>query len=228
MKLASKKLVQAIVLISLGLALMGASPALAPVAVTGVGSSVADPASLPALNEFIGAVQDGDAQRLAGLYVEDVLALPVVQQPAGDPVFVSSRDGEATQFMLADQFGNTGVLAHNHLAGEAFFDIQPGDEIILIFGNGSQAAYRVSQMQRYQALSPNSPYSNFVDLSDAKQKQISATELFHRTFGAGEGNLVLQTCIWQGSEPSWGRLFIIAEPVPASQLAFEGLQVTVN
>lgn len=228
MKLASKKLVQAIVLIGLGLALMGASPALAPVAVTGVGSSVTDPASLPALNEFIDAVQGGDAQRLAGLYVEDVLALPVVQQPAGDPVFVSSRDGEVTQFMLADQFGNTGVLAHNHLAGEAFFDIQPGDEIVLIFGNGSQAAYRVSQMQRYQALSPNSPYSNFIDLSDANQNQISATELFHRTFGAGEGNLVLQTCIWQGNEPSWGRLFIIAEPVPASQLAFEGLRVTVN
>lgn len=228
MKLASKKLVQAIVLIGLGLALMGASPAPSPVAVTGVGRSVADPAALPALNEFIGAVQGGDAQRLAGLYVEDVLALPVVQQPAGDPVFVSSRDGEATQFMLADRFGNKGVLAHNHLAGEAFFNIQPGDEIVLIFGNGSQAAYRVRQMQRYQALSPNSPYSNFVDLSDANQKQISATELFHRTFGAGEGNLVLQTCIWQGSEPSWGRLFIIAEPVSASQLAFEGLRATVN
>jgi hypothetical protein len=228
MKAATKKVVQIIVLASLALVLMGASPAAAPVAVTGSINTASNFSSSPTLDEFVSNVSGGSAEQLAGLYVENVLALPVVQQPSGNAVFVSSREGEVTQFSLASKFGNTGILAHNYLAGQAFFNIQLGDEIVLVKGNGSQVVYRVREMHRFQALSPNSPYSKFIDMSDPNQTQISATDLFYRTFGAGQGNLVLQTCITEGDEPSWGRLFIIAEPVPASQLVFEALQFAVK
>lgn len=228
MKSVISKLLQITLLVSLALTLMGASPAGLAVAVTGSGSSASGEVVTPSLDEFVSSVSGGSLDRLAGVYVEGILALPVVQQPAGNAVFVSPNDGEVTQFSLANKFGNTGILAHNHLAGDAFFNINAGDEIVLVFGNGSRAVYRVREMQSYQALSPNSPYSKFIDLSDPAQTQISATDLFYRTFGDGKGNLVLQTCIWEGDEPSWGRLFVIAEPVPASQLVFAPLQYRVQ
>mgnify|MGYP005847246307 CR=1 FL=1 len=62
------------------------------------------------------------------------------------------------------------------------------------------------------ALSPNSPYSNFVNLDDPERKIISVNDLFFSIY-AQPGRLILQTCIEADGQPSWGRLFIIAAPV---------------
>ncbi|HMB24018.1 MAG TPA: hypothetical protein VKP08_14345, partial [Anaerolineales bacterium] len=53
---------------------------------------------LPDFASFSASVQTGEADALSGVYVQDVLALPVVQQPAGQPYYVSSHEGEITQF----------------------------------------------------------------------------------------------------------------------------------
>ena len=176
-------------------------------------SAAAASAELLSLTDFIAAVQTGDSSRLVGVYVKRVMALRVVQQPAGSPGYVSSTEGVATQFGLAAQYDVIGLLAHNFAAGSKFFDIRSGDRITLVYGDGRTAEYQVSQIHSYQALSPNSASSNFKDLDSGKT--LSAQELFNQVY-TGAPHLTLQTCIQQGDVDSWGRLFIIAQPVPST------------
>ena len=91
---------------------------------------------LPNFSEFSKTVQNGEASVLRGVYVPDVLALPIVQQPAGNAAYVSTDDGKLTQFGMASQFGNVGLLAHNHLSGKSFSKLATGQEVRLVYGNG--------------------------------------------------------------------------------------------
>lgn len=149
-----------------------------------------------------------DRFSLTEIDIRDALRLSVVQQPAGQPGYVSTFDGNVTQFSFASQYGSIGLLAHNYLAGRQFFVISNGDEIDLVYGDGHAEEYIVSEIRKYQALSPTSPYSSFVDLS---QPDLTLTyeDLFYDTYGVG-GRLILQTCISNNGSDSWGRLFIIA------------------
>lgn len=145
-----------------------------------------------------------------GVFAEGVLAFPVIQQPVGNPAFVSSENDVVTEFSMARDYGTLGLIAHNHLAGAAFAGLIEGQEIVIVKDGGQQSTYRITTIEQYQALSPTSPYSNFINLDD--QTQLTATQLFEHTYGV-EGRLVLQTCIAANGQPSWGRLFIIAEPI---------------
>ena len=171
-------------------------------------------ASLPVaqanpLETFAAGVRGGPAGLPAGLFVNDQMAFPVIYQPAGDPGFVSLKAGTVTLFSMTSTYGSIGLLAHNHLAGAQFFQIQPGQVLTLVFGDGSTRPYRVSRTLSFQALAPDSPYSDFVDL--ASGETLNATDLFMRTFGQA-GSLVLQTCIARDGKASWGRYFVIAQP----------------
>ena len=77
----------------------------------------------------------------------------MVQQPAGNSSFVSSDDGTATQFETAKGYGTIGLLAHNYLSGKLFFDLREGDEVVIIYGDGSQ--------ERWE-LDPSNPYTKWV------------------------------------------------------------------
>ena len=169
-------------------------------------------APLPTLDDFTASLEPAQDGQITGLYVENKLAYPVVQQPAGDAGFVSSLPDTLTEFALARQFGGRGILAHNHLAGASFEQLAAGDVLVVILSGGQQQYYQIDGVQRYQALSPTSPQSNFRSLAD--DSLLTSSQLFHQTYGAG-GGLVLQTCIAQGSELSWGRLFLLASPIPA-------------
>ena len=111
---------------------------------------------------------------------------------------------------MPKKYGITGIIAHNYLAGAAFFDLEIGNIVKVVYGDGSISQYRITDIQEYQALSPNSATSEFKDLET--DVQISATQLFKRVY-TGEHHLTLQTCIQVGPEDSWGRLFVIADPV---------------
>lgn len=166
------------------------------------------PAAAPFLDTFVQNLENGNANQVVGVYVEDVMALRVVQQPASDAAYVSTLANTATYFRMVNQMtGNTGLLAHNYLAGTYFFNLQPGQSVILIYGDGRTDEYVVSYSEEYQALSPNSPTSNFVNLSSGET--LSSTDLFYRVFGGG-AKTTFQTCIAQGNEDSWGRLFVIS------------------
>ena len=164
---------------------------------------------LPNFVDFSQTVLNGKANTLRGVYVSEVLAMPVVQQPAGSPGYVSSNDGQVTQFSMAAQYGNVGLLAHNHLAGKFFSELAVGQEVRLVYGDGKVKYFIIAEVLRYQALQPNSPWSSFRNLG--RDEVLSAEEMFKRVY-FGDRHLTFQTCIEENGNLSWGRLFIVAVP----------------
>jgi hypothetical protein len=166
---------------------------------------------------FVARVKNGRADKIVGVYVQNVLALPVIQQPSdanGNPInpgFVSENDDEATQFLYAYIFadGNIGLIAHNYLAGRYFFNLQVGDLVELIYGDGRVEEYVINEMPSYRALSPRSTTSDFEDLKTGTI--MTSTELFYRVYG-GEKRVTFQTCIARDNDTEWGRFFPIAFP----------------
>ena len=166
-------------------------------------------ANVPPLAEFIEQVRNGDATSPRGIYIPGVLADVVTQQPEHDPAFVSTAENTLTQFGPAASHGSIGLLAHNSLAGKDFFRLGEGQLLYLIYGDGSLAAFRVTHLLRAQALSPEHIWSNFIDLDTGGL--LTAAHLFDNVYDQ-PGRLILQTCIEAHGNPSWGRLFVIAEP----------------
>jgi hypothetical protein len=164
---------------------------------------------LPDFSEFLKTVQNNQANILRGVYVPDVLAFPVVQQPAGNPGYVSFHDGEITQFGMASQFGNIGLLAHNDLSGRFFSQLALGQEVRLVYGNGKVEYFEITQVFQFQALQPNSPYSSFRDLSTTEV--LTVDQMFSKVY-LGDRHVTFQTCIAGPGSSSWGRLFVIATP----------------
>jgi len=161
------------------------------------------------LDEFKSAIRTTDATKLVGVFVDEVMALRVVQQSSAS--HVTSLLNAVSQFGQANQFGSIGLLAHNYLSGAHFSKLSPGTKISLVYGDGSSKEYSVTTIKQYQALSPNDPYSNFINL-DEPDLLISSTNLINNMYGTN-GSLVLQTCISKDGNLNWGRLFIIATPV---------------
>lgn len=164
------------------------------------------------LEEFAATVENGQAGQVVGVYVPDVLALPVVQQPADSPAYVTGNNGYITQFGLAAQYGTTGLLAHNYLSGALFFNLSAGQEVDVIYGDGFIRRYVISTTRHFQALNPSDPTSDFVDLDDDGGAHVSSAGLFDQIYAKGD-QVVFQTCIDANGNPSWGRLFVIATPV---------------
>lgn len=174
-----------------------------------VNKSIID--TLPTLSDFIDTVSNhSQPDQITGVYIPDKMAYPVVNQPSNDPGYVSTLPGTVTLFEAAKKFKSIGLLAHNYLAGGTFSQIEDGDLVTLVYGDGKTRTFWVYSISRFQALSPNDPYSDFIDLSNPS-KTISSTELFNKTYGMGV--LVMQTCIQNGEESSWGRMFIMALPI---------------
>ena len=177
--------------------------------------AMGNPANLPTFTQFSKSVQNGQKDILRGVYAENIMALPVVQQPVGNAGYISSTDGEMTQFHMASQFGNIGLLAHNHLSGKSFSSLMVGQEVRLIYGDGHIEYFTVKEVLRYQALQPNNPYSSFKNVND--NETLTAEQMFKRVY-FGDRHLTFQTCIEADGNPSWGRLFIIA--IPNKSLTF--------
>ena len=137
--------------------------------------------------------------------------LAIVQQPINDPWFVSNGEGQVTEFRMAADLGTIGLLAHEDKAGRYFFDLVPGQEVRLIYGNGITEQFIVTRIERYQALQPNSQFSLFRNLET--NELISANDLFLRMY-SGERRVVFQTCIEANGNVNWGRLFVVAYPNP--------------
>ncbi len=173
--------------------------------------------TLPSLDDFIQTVKNGQGKNVVGIYVPGVLALPVGQQPQGNAGFVTREPEQATQFGLANQYGTVGILAHNDLAGAEFSQIKLNEYAIVVYGDGHTVYYLISEIQQFQALTPTSTFSDFINL-DGTNEKLSAGQVFSRIYGKS-GRLVLQTCIDAHGDPSWGRMFIIAEPAAEQVLS---------
>lgn len=169
--------------------------------------------SLPRLDEFREQLRNGLANQVVGVYVPGIMAFPVVQQPTNNPGYVAGRADVLTQFSLAASYKTIGLLAHNYLAGEAFFQLQPSQEVHLVFGDGSLSTYIVDNIAILQALQPDSPYSSFKEVNQPG-KTLSVADAFLRIYGPGD-RLVFQTCVEANGVKSWGRLFVTALPLEA-------------
>jgi hypothetical protein len=179
-------------------------------------------AKLPAFAEFSKSVQNGEVKTLRGVYVDNVLALPIVQQPSSNAAFVSTNDGEITQFRMATQFGNVGLLAHNHLSGKFFSNLVVGQEVRLVYGDGKIETFMITEVLHFQAMQPTSPYSSFRNI-DKTDETLTAEQMFKKVY-AGDRHVTFQTCINAYGNASWGRLFVIA--TPKAQVAADNLLVS--
>lgn len=145
------------------------------------------------------------------LSANSLFSFTISPQPAGNLAFVSSEPGVVTDFSLARTYGTIGLLAHNTLAGAAFSHLKTGQSLQLIAQDGSIATYRIIAIEKYRALTPSSPRSDFSPL-DSPGDRMTAAELFNHIYATEGGTrLVLQTCLEANGNPSWGRLFIIAK-----------------
>jgi len=166
--------------------------------------------TVPTLSNFSSSIQNGKGKVIRGAYIDGLFALPILQQPSNNAAFVSTVDNTLTQFGMASQFGNVGLLAHNYLSGQFFFQLTTGTVIQLVYGDGRIETYQVTHIYRYQATSPNSVSSDFIDLDT--QKTFTAPQLFTKVY-KGPRHVTFQTCISQDGNSSWGRYFVIAEPI---------------
>lgn len=177
-----------------------------PISTRAMGNAV----TLPSFADFTKSVQNDASNVLRGVYVDDVLAFPVIQQPAGSPAFVSNNDGEVTQFGMPSQYGNIGLLAHNNLAGKSFSELAAGQQVRLVYGDGKIETFVITEVIRYQALQPSSPYSSFRSMNTTEET-LTAEQMFKKVY-LGDRHVTFQTCIEAYGNPSWGRLFILAVP----------------
>ena len=166
-------------------------------------------ASLASLDTFVSQVKNDQPAEVRGVYIPDILAAAVLQQPAGNYGFVSPRPEVVTQFDLAARAGSTGLLAHNNLAGESFSLIKKQQKFYLVYGDGKTAAFIVTEVLRYQALEPTNVAGDLKDLQNGNV--LTAAAVFSKVYER-PGQVILQTCIAMGGNLSWGRLFVIAEP----------------
>ena len=147
---------------------------------------------------------------LQGISLMNTVDLPVVQQPEGNTNYVSSRNGEVTQFAAATRHGNLGLLAHNYLSGSSFSQLEIGHEVSVVYEDGKIEVFVVAEILRYQALEPKNPYSSFVNMENGGET-LTVKQVFDRAY-LGDHHLTLQTCIAAEGNSSWGRLFVIATP----------------
>jgi hypothetical protein len=145
-----------------------------------------------------------------GVFFGENHFLRVVTQPSGKPEYVSDISNAVTSFQLAENYGNIGLIAHNYLSGRYFRDLKIGDHIFTMNGFRQQRIYQVTSIRRFQALNPRSARSDFIDL-DTNQRY-TVNDVFRQIY-TGDHHLTLQTCIQNGGNQEWGRLFVIAQPI---------------
>ncbi len=153
---------------------------------------------------------------IRGIYAPGKFALQVVQQPKDNWSYVSELPGVVTQFQSA-QSPVTGLLAHNFLDGQLFYKLSIGEELELLYGNGSARRYRVSDIFKFQKLDVNSLSGDMIDLSDGKQ--VTTGDVFKKVY-TGDDRVTLQTCLEGEGLSNWGLYFVIAQPITSTQLDY--------
>lgn len=162
------------------------------------------------LQSFISSVVNDRSDLVAGVYVPDIFALPVIQQPEKQPTYVSDENGLVTQFSSAAKNGVNGLLAHNYLSGELFFRLDIGHEVLIVYGDGAVQHYQVTSIDRFKKITPSSLRSNLVDQSTGETR--TTPQVFDQ-FYRGEHRVTFQTCLEKDGNLNWGLIFIVAMPL---------------
>ncbi|RPI78370.1 MAG: hypothetical protein EHM41_25155 [Chloroflexi bacterium] len=159
---------------------------------------------------FVSQVTDGVGDLPRGIYIEGQFALPILQQPENDAMFVSTEDGTTTLFSSAAKQGITGLLAHNYLSGLLFYNLQAGEEIRIVYGNGTYRRYVIEGVYSFQRMNFDTLSGDFIDL--ATNERMSSNDVFAR-FYSGSEHVTLQTCLERDGKSNWGLIFVVAWPM---------------
>jgi hypothetical protein len=141
----------------------------------------------------------------AGLFT-----LPIIQQPAGRGEFVSTRMDMVTQYRQPGEEGVTGLLAHNYLSGQQFYQLEIGQELQVMYTNNQSQRYRITRIEKYRKIDANSLSSDLVDLST--ERRMTSGQVYDQVY-TGRHHLTLQTCLEGNGRLNYGLTFIIAEPI---------------
>jgi len=160
--------------------------------------------------QFAESVMNGNADQVRGVFVEGLMALPVVQQPTDDVAYVAAQMDIVTQFQSAADHNVIGLLAHNYLSGNLFYQLTNGAEVRIVFGDGSYQRYQVSGSYGFQKLEPHSLQSDLVDMRT--ETVLTTNKVFNR-FYSGEHHITFQTCLEEEGLSNWGLTFVVAEPL---------------
>lgn len=167
--------------------------------------------SKPAVfRQFAEMVMNGNAEQVRGIFVDGLMALPVVQQPTGEAAYVAGQMDVVTQFQTAAEHNVIGLLAHNYLSGSLFYQLAEGEEVRIVFGDGSYQRYRVSGSYTFQKLQPSNLRSDLVDMST--EEVLTTNQVFNRFYN-GEHHVTFQTCLEEGGLSNWGLTFVVADPI---------------
>lgn len=160
--------------------------------------------------QFAELVINGNAEQVRGVFVAGLMALPVVQQPAGEATYVAGQMDIVTQFQSAAERDVIGLLAHNYLSGSLFYQLRKGEEVRIVFGDGSYQRYQVSGSYAFQKLKPGSLQSDLVDMST--EEVLTTNQVFNRFYN-GDHHVTFQTCLEEEGLSNWGLTFVVAEPL---------------
>jgi hypothetical protein len=152
-----------------------------------------------------------EADRISQVEVPGHLSYKVVEQPQGNDAFISHKPVTLTHFRLAAHYGTIGLIAHNSLAGAAFFDLKLGELINVIYQSQNKVSFQIRSIRSFQALSPSRTDSVFIDLENGSR--YTASDLFLEIYGA-DASLVFQTCLERNGLRTWGRFFVLADQIP--------------
>jgi hypothetical protein len=161
------------------------------------------------LHQLLARLEADPAKFVSGIYAPGIFALPIIEQPADNDIYVSVKRNLVTLFGDAAENGVTGLLAHNFLAGALFYNLEIGGELWLVDGEEETTGYTVTNIEQFQKIDGGEA-DTYINLRT--QESMSTSEVFDR-FYTGEPHLVLQTCLEEDDDPSWGLTFIVAQPI---------------
>lgn len=101
-------------------------------------------------------------------------------------------------------------MAHNFLSGSLFYQLVKGEEVRIVFGDGSYQSYQIDGSYAFQKLEPNNLQSDLVDMST--EEVMTTNQVFNRFYN-GAHHVTFQTCLEEGGISNWGLTFIVADPL---------------
>lgn len=156
-------------------------------------------------------------QGRSGQFDEVTRSLPVllegpfgsleVRYQGGEYGFVADLRGAVTLFQAAWDDGSLGFLAHNYLAGAAFYELRAGNLLRVTAADGSSRWYVVRETMVFTAIDPGKWWT---DVIDEEGRRWSQEEVYAGLYER-QGWVVLQTCWGEGRYAGWW--FAVAEPV---------------
>ncbi len=174
--------------------------------------------------EFISPDQIEKAPKIVNVDFgsDNIGVVRIVQQPEGDNGYVNSNLNVLTQFWLAQEFGVIGLLGHNWSGGALFYNLEEGEKFTITTNTDQQFIYQVEDALCFQAITPESKYSDFVQVGKNLEpigNVLPVEDIFKIIYfggsisGKDNQNFVGQTCITKDGNAAWGRLFIRAKRV---------------